>query len=284
MTQRLRRGKTIFRVWKKLTLFQGALYHHHTPMGKLEDILQFMVPTAHQVAAMNGCHWDAGNQDQQQTLCLLHDWFWWPGMAMQMQKAISSCKQFIQHEGSHAKAPVQPIIVTTPLELLHVDFASIETMMEVDQPPNVVNLLVFCNHFMKHVIAYITPHQTAKSFAKFLCQGYIPIFGAPAKLLSDWGANFESNIIRGLCELMGIWKVRTSPYHAHTNGQVEWTHQMLLCMIGKLSKDQKADWPKHLLSLCMLTTLWDWWSPDTGHIIWCLSADHAYPLTSISPW
>ena len=39
------------------------------------------------------------------------------------------------------------------LELLHVDFTSIDTMMELDQPLNVVNLLVFHDHFTKHIIA-----------------------------------------------------------------------------------------------------------------------------------
>ena len=48
---------------------------------------------------------------------------------------------------------------------------------------------------------------------------------------------------------MDIWKVRISPYHAQTNGQVKWAHQTLRCMIGKLSRDQKADWPKHLPKL-----------------------------------
>ena len=46
--------------------------------------------------------------------------------------------------------------------------------------------------------------QTAQPVAKFLWQGYILIFRALAKLLSDQGANFESNIIRELCKLMGI--------------------------------------------------------------------------------
>ena len=68
-------------------------------------------------------------------------------MAAQMQKVINNCKQCIQHEGIHAKAPMWPIIVTAPLELLHLDFASTEIMIELDQPPNVVNLLVFCDHF-----------------------------------------------------------------------------------------------------------------------------------------
>ena len=49
-------GKTILWEQKKLTLYQGALYHHHLPTGKLEEVLQFVVPMAHQVAAMNGSH------------------------------------------------------------------------------------------------------------------------------------------------------------------------------------------------------------------------------------
>ena len=182
-------------------------------------------------------------------LWLLHDWFWMAGEAVQMQKVISSCKQCIQHEGSCAKAPMWPIFVTTPLEMLYVDFSSIETMIELDQPPNMANLLVFCDHIIKHVIPYVTHNQTAETVAKFLWQGYISIFRAQAKLLSYWGANFESNIFRDLCKLIGIWKVRTSPYHAQTNGQVEWAHQTSMCMIAKLSKDQEADWPKHLPKL-----------------------------------
>ena len=198
---------------------------------------------------MNGCHWDAGHQGQQQVLYLLQDWFWLSGMVAQMQKVISNWKWCIQHEGTCVKAPMQSIIVTTPLELLHIDFTSIEMTTELHQPLNVVNILVFCDHFMKHIMAYVTPNQTVKTVAKFLWQGYISIFRAPTKLLSHWDANFESNVIKELCELMGIWKVRTSPYHAQTNRQVEWAHQMLMHMIGKLSKDQKADWPKHLPEL-----------------------------------
>ena len=58
---------------------------------------------------------------------------------------------------------MQPIIVTAPLELLHIDFTSIKTTTEFDQPQNVVNILVFCNHFTKHVTATMTPNQTAKT-------------------------------------------------------------------------------------------------------------------------
>ena len=242
-------GMAISREQKKFMLHQGTLYHCDTPARELEEAMWFLVPMAHREAAMNGCHRDAWHQGQQWTLYLLQDCFWWPGMAMWMHWAISSCERFIHYEGAHAKAPLQTILVTSPLELLHVEFTGIEMMMEPDQPPHIVNVLVFCDHFMRHIMVYVTRDQTAKTVAKFLLQGYIWIFGAVAKLLSDWGASFESNIISKLCELMGIQKVRTFWYNPQTNGQVNLAHQILMQMIGKLSKDWKAYRPKHLPEL-----------------------------------
>ena len=49
---------------------------------------------------------------------------------------------------------------------------------------------MFQDHFMKHVLACVTPNQTAKTIAKFLYWTYISIFGALARLLSDRGASF----------------------------------------------------------------------------------------------
>ena len=63
-------GKTILWEWKKLTFYQGALYNQHTPTDKLKEVLWFIVPKDHWVAAMNWCHQDAGHQGQQQTLVL----------------------------------------------------------------------------------------------------------------------------------------------------------------------------------------------------------------------
>ena len=60
-----------------------------------------------------------------------------------------------------------PIMATTLLDLLHVDFTSIETTLEPNQSPRVANILVFKDHFMKHMLAYVTPNKTAKTVTKF---------------------------------------------------------------------------------------------------------------------
>ena len=140
-------------------------------------------------------------------------------------------------------------MATAPLDLLHVDFTSIETTLELNQLPRVANVLVFQDHFTKHVLAYVTPDQTAKTIAKFLYGGYISIFGAPARLLSDRGASFTSSIIDKLCNILSVKWLWTTPYHPQTNGLVERSHQTIMHMIGKLGEDRKANWPSHLAEI-----------------------------------
>ena len=125
-------------------------------------------------------------------------------MAKQMRQVIKTCRCCLQYEGGTSKARLCPIVATTPMDLLHIDFTSIETMMELDKSPRITNVLIFQDHFTKYVLVYVTPNQTAKTVAKFLYGGYISIFGAPAKLLSDRGTSFTSSIIQELCEILGI--------------------------------------------------------------------------------
>ena len=125
-------------------------------------------------------------------------------MANQVRQTIRACTCCLQYEGGFPKAPLHPLVATAPLDLLHVDFTNIETMLEPNQSPRVTNVLVFQDHLMKHMLAYVTPDQTAKTMAKVLYQSYISIFGAPARLLSDRGASFMSSVIEEMCKILGI--------------------------------------------------------------------------------
>ena len=211
-------GQIVWRNCQNFVVLQNALYLHSTPKGENEDLLLFIVPKAHRTAALNGCHRDAGHQDHDCTLSLLHECFWWPGMAKQMRQTIRAYTCCLHYEGGLPKAPLCPIVAAAPLDLLHVDFTSIETTLEPNQLPRVANVLVFQEHFMKHVLAYVAPDQTAKTIAKFLYGGYISIFGAPARLLSNRGASFTSNVIEELCKILGIKQLWTMPYHPRLMG------------------------------------------------------------------
>ena len=188
-------------------------------------------------------------------------------MVKQMRQVIRACKHCLQYEDGTPKAPLCPIVATTPLDLLHVDFTSIDTTLELNQLPRVANVLVFQDHFTKHVLVYVTPDPTAKNIGKFLYGGYISIFGALARLLSDSSASFTSSIIEELCKILGIQQLWTMPYHPQTNRLVERLHQTIMHMIGKLGEDKKLTdhliWlKKHMPILPLNPQL-----PVTVHII-----------------
>ena len=123
--------------------------------------------------------------------------------------------------------------------------------MPLKEDPIIRNVLVLQDHFSKYVVAYVVKDQTARTATETLRIGYFGLFGVPAYLVSDQGKAFTGHVITHLCELYGVQKLRTSPYHAQTNGQVERMNQMIIHMISKLEEDKKACWSKHLPELLM---------------------------------
>ena len=64
--------------------------------------------------------------------------------------------------------------------------------------------------------------------------------------MSDQVSEFTGQIISELCDLLGVTKIRTSPYHPQTNGAIERVHQTLRRMIAKMDPEKRAKWPSHL--------------------------------------
>ena len=135
-------GRIVWRNNQNFMVLQDALYLHSTSKGENEDLLLFVVPKVDWTATLNGCHQDTGHQGHDHTLSLLQEHFWWLAMARQMRQVIRACTCCLQYEGGIPKAPLCPIVATTPLDLLHVDFTSIQTTLEPNQLHRVANILV----------------------------------------------------------------------------------------------------------------------------------------------
>ena len=124
-------------------------------------------------------------------------------------------------------------------------------MVPLKEEPVICNVLVLQDHFSKYIVAYVVKDQTAHTANKTLRIGYFGLFSAPAYLVSDQGQAFTGHIITHLCDLYGVQKLRTLPYHVQTNGQVEHMNQTIIHMVGKLEEDKKACWSEHLLELLL---------------------------------
>lgn len=91
-----------------------------------------------------------------------------------------------------ARAPLESIITTEPLELACIDFWSAE-----DSSNKSLDVLVVTDHFTKLAHA-LCLNQSAKSVAHQLGNNYFCVYGMPRRIHSDQGANFESILIAEL--------------------------------------------------------------------------------------
>ena len=225
------------------------MYVSTTPKGETEGVLAFVIPVGQRCLALNGVYHNASHQGQWRTLALTQERFWWPMMAEDCRTIVRGCPHCRAFEGEVLRAPLCPIWAYAPLVLVHLDYTSIESTMELNKPPVVKNVLMMTDHFTRYALMVTMKDQTAKTVTKVFYEYFIAVFGVPAKLLSDRGENFTSTVVEELCAAFGIQKCRTTAYHAQCNGQVDHFHQTLLCMIGKPARNKKAQWEQHLLEL-----------------------------------
>lgn len=110
-------------------------------------------------------------------------------------------------------------------------------------------MLVITDHFMRYAQAIPTGNQTARTTAEALFNSFVVHCGIPKRFHSDQGANFESKVIKELCQIAGIEKSRTSIYHPMGNGMTERFNRTLLGMLGTLEPDKKAHWHNYVAPL-----------------------------------
>ena len=115
-----------------------------------------------------------------------------------------------------------------PLELVHLNYLCLEPGKGLNE-----NVLVVTDHFT----------------AKTLWDKCIVHYGLPKKIFTDEDWNFESQLVANLCELMGMWKIWTSPYHPQTYSQCERFNFTLITMPGTLPKEKKSEWKNYIGTL-----------------------------------
>ena len=164
---------------KEFTLQDSLLYLQVTPTNSQDMAPVFVIPTVDQQAAIDGCHRSVGHQGRDRTLSLMKERFWWPGMSQALLKAVANCGRCIQYEAKGQLPPMQLIICTEPMELVHIDYVRMEVTIATDKKPVVRNVLVVVDHFNRYVQTFVTKNHTARTMARVLYNNYFSVFGFP---------------------------------------------------------------------------------------------------------
>ena len=140
---------------------------------------------------------------------------------------------------------MENVDATYPMELVHMDYLTIEAT----EGGKDIHILVLTDHFIRYAQAIVTSLQTAKCTAQNLWDKFIVHYGLPEKILTDQGHNFESNLLKALCEIAQVKKIRTLGYHPQTNGQCEHFNVTLISMSGTLPEKPKSTWREQVPTL-----------------------------------
>ena len=107
-------------------------------------------------------------------------------------------------------------------------------------------VLVICDCFTTWVEAFPLVDHKATAVADTLVTEVFLRFGVPRYLHSDQAAEFMSELMSELCDLLELQCTHTTPYRQQSDGLVERFNKMLIAMLSKFCSEKHNDWDQHL--------------------------------------
>uniref|UniRef100_A0A8C0XU21 Integrase catalytic domain-containing protein n=1 Tax=Cyprinus carpio carpio TaxID=630221 RepID=A0A8C0XU21_CYPCA len=168
------------------------------------------------------------------------DRFYWLGWFGDVKRWCRECVDCGSRKavGKQWRAPLQSVVTSRPYERVAVDILG----PLPETPKENKYIVVIGDYFSRWTEAFPLPNQEAETVAKLLVEQWVCRFGAPRIIHTDQGRNFESRLFKEVCQLLNIYKTRTSPYHPQSDGMVERFNRTLASMLSLFVDDNQANW------------------------------------------
>ncbi|MEK7747619.1 MAG: DDE-type integrase/transposase/recombinase, partial [Nitrospirota bacterium] len=174
--------------------------------------------------------------------------YYWPRMKRDIDLFVLVCEVCDKFRAIN-KIPhsrLNPIAVGNKFELVAMDvMGGKDTLLTT--PSGNRCILTIVDLFTKYGVAVPMPDQTAETVSRTFQSQWMLRFGAPRRLLTDQGRNFESRLIANLCTIWRIDKVRTTSYHPAGNGACERLNRTIKNNLQRLMNESRLEeWDQFL--------------------------------------
>ncbi|GJP33995.1 hypothetical protein CLOM_g18479 [Closterium sp. NIES-68] len=188
----------------------------------------------------------AGHFGSNKTLTGIAKHYYWPHLAEDVKKFVTSCDTCQRMKSSKQKKAglLQPLPVPEqPWQVVSLDFIT-------GLPPTTSShdaILVVIDKFSK-MGHFIPTHTTARTeeTAQLFVRHIISQHGIPTTLISDRDPKFTSKFWKELMSLLGTKLAMSSAYHPQTDGQTERLNQIVEQLLRAACKDDISKWDLHL--------------------------------------
>jgi hypothetical protein len=169
--------------------------------------------------------------------------FYWPLMKEDVQLWVSRCPicQSVKTRRPHTRANLSSLPVGNPMDRVQLDIVG--PLPETCKGN--IYILVLVDYFSKWAEAWSLPNHTAQTVADCVVTEFVCRFGTMLQLHTDQGREFESELFSSMCELLGVEKTRTTPYHPNSDGLSERVNQTLGVMLRAVCQEDR-EWDEKI--------------------------------------
>lgn len=181
-----------------------------------------------------------GHQGFQRTFRRIQQEYSWKNMFNDISKYIKTCDSCQKNKKLiHSKMPMKITSTSSaPLERIALDIVGPLPLT----PNGNKYLLTFQDDLTKFVGAIPIPTQEADIIVRAFTEKIVLQYGIPKTILTDQGANFLSDLLKGVSKLLGIKKLQTTAYHPESNGALERSHSTFKEYLRNYINPQRDDW------------------------------------------
>ena len=237
-------------------IIDGILIHFFQPRVKHKNqldylIKQIVVPQKYRARLLNeyhsslagGCH--AGSD---RLFLSIRQKYFWKRLYSDVYEYQRSCDKCQRASHYHPpKPPLHPLPIPHLFERLHLDYLGPLRTSSCGKKW----ILLVIDGYSGWTECFPLENSDAITTAKIFYQEVITRYGCPKYILTDRGATFLSTLLRALCQILGIRKLRTSSYHPSSNAKSERFNRYLWKCLRTLVDRNQLDWPKYLPGIMM---------------------------------
>jgi len=221
-------ARVLFMQWDSLLVQDDILYRRfHHPDGSTK-FLQIVLPENLWKRYLEKLHADLGHFGQTKTEIAASRRIYFPGLRSYTKLIVKNCKVCNLHQrGRQAprQTALKPMREFRPMAVLHADLVG-----PVPEGKNSQNqrgfqyILSVVDSATRYLWLRLLRHKTADAVAVALYEDIITRVSVPSAILTDQGREFTGEVVKRLCDRLGIHRLRTSAYHPQTDAKCERIH------------------------------------------------------------
>lgn len=175
-------------------------------------------------------------------------YYFWPGMASDIKKFVLKCPQCQKQK--YTVQVKEPMAITSSAHsAFEKIFLDIVGPLDKDSHGYIYILTIQCE-LTKYVCAYPLFTKTSTEVARSFVNNFILQHGIPREIATDRGAEFMSDTVKQVCELLNIKKLNSTAYHHESIGALENSHKHLGAFLRIQTEGKYETWSTWLPFWC----------------------------------